>query len=249
MSSTNSTGGGASRSAYQIGRMFLRDRGASHEFAEALADRAVRQLPGPVEGRLLLDLGCGPGVYTAALERAGASVISSEFDVGELERTRSTLSRPIVADGRRLPFADGSIECVVCSNVLEHTPEPFQIIDEIARVLQPGGWAYISWTNWLSPWGGHAVAPLHYLGTKRSVRVWTRLFGPPRGRNLPGDGVWPSYIGATLRYVRSQPTLEMLESYPRYWPRLKAVLRVPGLREIVTWNCVIVVRRTTPSNQ
>lgn len=239
-----SAGKSSPLSALATARMFFRDRGASHEFAVALAERAVRQLPGDVDGRLLLDLGCGPGIYTEALERAGAIVISSEFDMGELNRARTRPKRPLVADGRDLPFADGSFECVVCSNVLEHTPNPFKIIDEIARVLQPSGWAYISWTNWLSPWGGHAVAPLHYLGATRSVRIWTRMFGPPRGRNLPGNGVWPSYIGRTLRHVTTNSSLTLLQAYPRYWPWLKVILKIPGLREVAAWNCVIVVRRT-----
>lgn len=224
-------------------RLFLRDRGASEEFAQALAVRAVRQLPDDVAGRLVLDLGCGPGVYTGVLERSGATVLSSELDLGELRRATSRLERPVVADGRRLPIADGVVDCVVCSNVLEHTPEPFEILDEIARVMRPGGWAYVSWTNWLSPWGGHAVAPLHYLGPERSIRWWTRLFGAPRGRNLPLAGVWPTYIGATLAYVRGHPDLELADVYPRYWPRLKVIMRVPGLRELASWNCVMVVRR------
>jgi SAM-dependent methyltransferase len=231
---------------WRVVRLFLRDRGASDEFAEALADRAMRQLPGDVDGRLVLDLGCGPGVYTRALDRLGATVISSEFDVDEVGRASPPVARPVVADGRRLPMSDGVIDCVVCSNVLEHTPEPFAILDEIARVLQPGGWAYVSWTNWLSPWGGHAVAPLHYLGPERSLRWWTRLFGPPRGRNRPLDGVWPTYIGSTLAHVRQHPDLDLVDAYPRYWPWLRVIMRVPGVREVASWNCVLVLRRRVP---
>jgi hypothetical protein len=47
-----------------------------------------------------------------------------------------------------------------------------------------------------------------------------------------------------LRWLRSRPDLEILELRPRYLPRWSAfVLRVPGLRELVTWNLWIVVRR------
>lgn len=233
---------------WKVARLFLKDRGASGEFAEALADRAVGQLPSNPAHQTLLDLGCGPGVYSRALTRAGACVISSEYDLGELQRSAAPIERPLVADGRRLPMPDAVFDCVVCSNVLEHTPEPFAIIDEIARVTRPGGWAYISWTNWLSPWGGHAVAPLHYLGAERSVRVWTKLFGAPRGRNLPFSGVWPTYIGSTLRYVRSHPDLELVTAYPRYWSWLKPIMRVPGLREVASWNCVIIVNRRPASH-
>ncbi len=229
--------------ALQLTRLFLRDRGASEEFARALADRALGQLPGTVRGRSVLDLGCGPGVYTDALERAGATTVSSDLQRGELSRAAHPPPRPLVADGRRLPFGAGTFDAVVCSNVLEHTPEPFAVLSEIERVLAVGGWAYVSWTNWMSPWGGHAVAPLHYVGAERSVRWWRHLFGEPKGKNLPYDGVWPTYIGKTLTWLRARPGVDVEAVFPRYWPRLRAVMRIPGLREVVAWNCVVHLRR------
>jgi SAM-dependent methyltransferase len=132
---------------------------------------------------------------------------------------------------------------VLCSNLLEHTPEPEAVIAEIERVLRPGGWAYVSWTNWLSPWGGHAIAPFHYLGPQRGLRVYRTLFGEPRGENLPYDGVWPTSIGAILRIVRERPGLALERAVPRYYPSQAWILRVPGLREVLTWNCLLLLRR------
>jgi SAM-dependent methyltransferase len=224
--------------------MFLQSRGSSDEFAAALADRAIAQLPGPVDGKLVLDLGCGPGLYSAALEAAGATVVSADIDFADVRAAGERVDRAMVADARRLPIANGCFDAVVCSNVLEHTPDPFEVVAEIERVLRPGGWTYLSWTNWLSPWGGHAVAPLHYLGPERSVRVWRKLFGQPSGKNLPYDGVWPTYIGETIRWVHDREGLELDAVYPRYWPRLSAIMRVPGVREVAAWNCVLHLTRT-----
>ena len=50
----------------------------------------------------------------------------------------------IVADGAHLPFHNESIDFIVCESVLEHVREPFKVIEEIKRVLRPGGYAYIS---------------------------------------------------------------------------------------------------------
>jgi SAM-dependent methyltransferase len=224
-------------------RLFVRDRGAGAEFASAMADRVINELPGDVEGRTLLDLGCGPGAYSAALERAGARTVSTDVERAELDRHGTRPVRPVESDGRALPFRDASFDAVVCSNVLEHTPEPFAVLAEIERVLRPGGWAYVSWTNWYSPWGGHAVAPLHYLGPERSIRVWRLLFGEPRGRNLPLDGVWPTSIGATLSWLRSRSGLRIDDVRPRYWPSMTWIMRVPGLREVAAWNCVVHLTR------
>ena len=230
-------------SALQILRLFFKDRGRSVEFGDALALRAVAQLPGSVAGLRVLDLGCGPGSYSAELERSGAQVVSVEIDLDELLRSKAQLSRPIVSDGTCLAFAENSFDAVVCSNVLEHTPNPEGVLAEIERILVPGGWAYVSWTNWYSPWGGHAVAPLHYLGPERSIRVWKRLFGEPKGRNLPLVTVFPNTIGSILRWVHARAGLQLVKAYPRYWPWARVIMHVPGLREVASWNCVLELRK------
>ncbi len=238
-------------SSLELTRSFLSDRGSSPEFYEELALRAIESLPWDVKGRRVLDLGCGPGHYAHALEKSGAEVFATDLAVGELQKAVVAPPRVFASDARQLPFGDASFDGVFCSNILEHTPEPFAVLDDIARVLSPGGWGYVSWTNWLSPWGGHAIAPLHYLGPERGMRVYQRLFGDPKGHNLPFDGVWPTHIGDTLDYLDSMPELTLDGVVPRYYPSQRWIMKVPGLREVAAWNCVLFVRRTaeTPSHQ
>src|SRR6185295_7220595 len=50
-------------------------------------------------------------------------------------------------------------------------------------------------------------------------------------------------IGPTLRYVRGRPALALTGAEPRYWPKLRALVHVPGVREVACWNCVIHVER------
>ena len=49
----------------------------------------------------------------------------------------------IVANAEQLPFADGSVDAIVCESLLEHVPNPQKIVDEMYRVLRPGGAMYI----------------------------------------------------------------------------------------------------------
>jgi SAM-dependent methyltransferase len=191
----------------------------------------------------VVDLGCGPGFYTEALRSRGASVIPVDSDPGELALAGAPPGGALIADAGDLPLEDASVDGAFCSNMLEHTPTPERVVAEIERVLRPGGWGYISWTNWYSPWGGHDISPYHYLGPRVGPRLYRRLKGRPR-KNVPGEGLFPCHIGPTLRMMRSRPGLEIERVEPRYWPRLSAVCRVPLLRELVTWNCVVRVRRT-----
>ena len=67
---------------------------------------------------------------------------------------------------------------------------------------------------------------------------------PPK--NKPGTGLFPVHVGPTLRGVRSRGDVVVLDAVPRYYPRwTRFVLAVPGLREVVTWNLLLVLRPVT----
>jgi SAM-dependent methyltransferase len=148
----------------------------------------------------------------------------------------------MVGDAMDLPLADGSVDGVFASNMLEHTPDSRRVIGEMARVLRPGGWIYLSWTNWFSPWGGHDMTPYHLLGPRLGARLYERRHGQAP-KNLLGHTLWPVHIGPTLRFVRARPDLEIVRVEPRYRPRLRLIVHVPLLREVATWNCVIWMRK------
>jgi SAM-dependent methyltransferase len=222
--------------------MALRERTDPVPFHEALAAEAVSGLNASLSGATVVDLGCGPGHYTRALRSAGAIVIPIDLDVEEFSLPGGPPGAQLVADGIHLPIATASCDGVFCSNMLEHTPGPHSVLDEIERVVRPGGWIWLSWTNWYSPWGGHEISPFHYLGPRLGVTLHRRL-GRPAIKNLPGQGLFPTHIGAMLREVRRRPQLQMLRAVPRYYPSQAWIVRVPGLREVATWNCLLELRR------
>lgn len=226
-------------------RLWRREREDPVPFYRLLAAEAADDLErryGPLAGRKIADLGCGPGFYTDALRALGAEVIPVDNDLEEMTYAGEPPEGALVADATALPLPDGELDGVLCSNLLEHTPDSNAVIDEIERVLRPGGWAYISWTNWYSPWGGHDMSPYHYLGPRLGPRLYERRHGPPR-KNPYGDGLWAVHVGPTLRHVRGRRGLRIERVEPRYWPRLAWIARVPGLRELAMWNCVIRARR------
>ena len=62
------------------------------------------------------------------------------------------------------------------------------------------------------------------------------------GENLPYSGVWPTSISAILGIVRERPALALERALPRYYPSQGWILHVPGLRELLTWNCLLLLR-------
>lgn len=232
----------AQASRVDLFKLFLAEKRDPNPFYERLAERSVAEFPFPVRGQRLLDLGAGRGHYSRAFRRAGAVVAGVDLSAEDMFDSDVDPAGFLVADGTRLPFPDRVFDGVFCSNMLEHTPTPEGIIAEIERVLRPGGWGWVSWTNWYSPWGGHEIVPLHYLGPRLGLRAWRRLKGEPR-KNVPFDALWPTYVGRMLKMVKARPGLDLLDAVPRYYPSQRWILKVPGLREVATWNCLFLVRR------
>ena len=101
----------------------------------------------------------------------------------------------------------------------------------------------MGYTNWLSPWGGHETSPWHYLGGQRAIRRYTRHYGHPP-KNRVGENAFKVSVADGLHWARSQPGTELLVARPRYYPAWAAPLvRIPGLREVATWNLLLVLRR------
>lgn len=230
----------------ELFRRFRSERDDPDAFYSLLAHRTLHRFDLPLEGRTVVDLGSGTGHYTKALSDAGARVFAVDLRESCARSVNGRGCAAVLSDATRLPLADRSVDGVFSSNLLEHTPDASAIIAEIERVLRPGGWAWISWTNWYSPWGGHLITPFHYLGPHLGLKVHNFFKGPP-ARNPPFDGLWPTHVGTVLRDVRGRPGLRLVEALPRYYPSQKWILRIPGLRELLTWNCLLIVERTQPA--
>jgi SAM-dependent methyltransferase len=188
-----------------------------------------------------LDLGCGHGIVGAELLKRGCDVAfadAADYLLPDLPKDRFhriDLDKEDVA-------GLGKFDLVICSNVYEHLAKPDRFLDSLGRLLNPGGGFYLSWTNWLSPWGGHEFSPFHYLGASRGHRVYDRIVRKPR-LHTPFVNLFPTHIGRTLRRLRGHPDLTVDRVAARYYPEFSFVTRIPLLREFLTWNCAVWLRR------
>ncbi len=195
-------------------------------------------------GASVADIGGGAGYFAEAMRAAGASVVCVDVDAGEMSARGGKLpDGAVIGSAMGLPLRDGCFDVAFSSNVLEHVPDPFAMADEMLRIIRPGGTMFLAFTNWLSPWGGHETSPWHYLGGDRAAERYQRRTGH-EPKNRYGRSLFPVSVGAALRWARAQSSAELLHFRPRYLPDwARPVVTVPGLREFVTWNLVLVLRK------
>ncbi|MFI0827910.1 class I SAM-dependent methyltransferase [Streptomyces roseolus] len=190
----------------------------------------------------------GPGRTTAGSSGTAAgsdrTTAGSGGTLADSDRTTAgSGGTVVVADGYLLPLADGAADVCFSSNVLEHVRDPGTFLSELVRVTRPGGLIYVSFTNWLSPWGGHEWAPWHYLGAERARARYERRTGRAAKHRL-GENLFAIGVGPTLRHVRGRDDVEILSARSRYWPVLPGVVtRIPVVREFATWNLLLLLRR------
>jgi SAM-dependent methyltransferase len=117
----------------------------SEELPHLLGEQARAEPPG-----VLVDLGAGEGSILYALESAGligerAYAVDLSARSLAIAATISDKVVPVVADVvDAAAIADGAADAVVSSQTIEHLPDDRALVDEIARVLRPGGWFYVS---------------------------------------------------------------------------------------------------------
>jgi SAM-dependent methyltransferase len=192
-------------------------------------------------GAKALDLGCGHGIFGEELAKLGCDVTYSDEANFLAPHLANSVFKKL--DLEREDIAKlGRFDLVICSNVLEHLSDPSRLIKMIPECLTSNGHFYLSWTNWLSPWGGHEFSPYHYLGPNRGHLVFDRMKKVKRV-HTPFVNLFPTYIGAILRELRETEEIRVVALAPRYYPELSFLLSVPFVREFFAWNCAILIQR------
>jgi SAM-dependent methyltransferase len=114
-------------------------------------------------GQSVLDVGCGSGRHAFQAFKLGADVVALDTDAEEVDAV-SQMFAAMLAEGQvptgaraeaiqgsayALPFGDATFDKIIASEILEHLPDDVVAIDELYRVLKPGGQLAISVPRWL----------------------------------------------------------------------------------------------------
>jgi SAM-dependent methyltransferase len=106
----------------------------------------------------VIDLGCGAGPVLSELRRDGVDVVGLDYSGDMLDNARSRLrsmglsdSNLFQGDCRHVPYPAASFDLVVCLGVISYLEHYESVLEEIHRLLKPGGTALISFRNVFNP--------------------------------------------------------------------------------------------------
>jgi SAM-dependent methyltransferase len=137
-------------------------------------------------GTKVIDVGCGQGRHSFEAFRRGANVIAFDQNAGDLndvdevlqamkdqgEVPASARAEAVKGDALDLPFADGTFDCVIASEILEHVPQDDKAIAELVRVLKPGGALAITVPRWLPERVCWALSDEYHANEGGHIRIY-----------------------------------------------------------------------------
>ncbi|HXW82487.1 MAG TPA: methyltransferase domain-containing protein [Acidimicrobiales bacterium] len=100
---------------------------------------------------VVLDLGCGVGSDLARLASAGLSPLGIDSSERMLNETRARHGHrwPLArADAAALPLRDATVAGCRIERLLQHVPDPWRVLDDVARVMRHGGWLAVFEPDW-----------------------------------------------------------------------------------------------------
>ncbi len=172
----------------------------------------------PVQGKRVLDVGCGGGILADAMARRGAEVLGVDLATKPLKvaqlhaleaQTPNVQYREVSAEALAAEQPSG-FDVVTCMEMLEHVPDPSSIVRACATLVKPGGWVFFSTIN---------RNPKSFLFAIVGAEYVLNLL--PRGTHEYARMIQPSELAAHCRAagldLRHTRGMEYNPITKRYW--------------------------------
>lgn len=181
-------------------------------------------------GGRILENGCGVGLYAERLVQLGGIVIGLEYELDRALEARQRVASVISADGERTPFPSASFDLILSHEVLEHMANDRLAVEEMARLLRPGGRMVVFVPNRGYPfethgvyWRGHYhfgnIPLVNYLPR----RIRDRL--APHVRTYSRGDLKRLFAGLPLRPIERRVIFGAYDNIIARFPRLGRLLR------------------------
>jgi len=115
----------------------------------------IEQLTGGLQGKQVLDVGCGGGILADAMARKGAQVLGVDLSTKALKvaqlhaleaQTHNINYREVSAEALAAE-QPATYDVVTCMEMLEHVPDPASVVRACSQLVRPGGWVFFSTLN------------------------------------------------------------------------------------------------------
>ncbi len=124
-----------------------------------------------IEGKTVLDVGCGGGILTEAMARGGATATGIDMakkslqiaQLHALEGGISNVAYRLISVEALAEAEPAGFDVVTCMEMMEHVPDPASIVRACARLAKPGGWVFFSTLNRKPKAYLHAILGAEYL--------------------------------------------------------------------------------------
>lgn len=178
----------------------------------------IEQCAGPLDGRQVVDIGCGGGILSEAMARQGAQVLGADLatrslKVAQLHAMEAGLAnvayREVAAEALAAESPD-QFDVVTCMEMIEHVPDPTSIVQACAALAKPGGWVFFSTLNRNAKAFLFAIVGAEYLLKllPRGTHEYARFVRPSELAQACRDA------GLDLRHTRG---MEYNPFTKRYW--------------------------------
>lgn len=198
----------------------------------------------PRSCRSVLDLGCAVGAVGLALKarQPGVRVVGIELDPAMAAVARERIDRVVVGDlgapDALSSLADERFDGVVAGDILEHLTDPWSVLRALAPLLRPGATIVASLPN------------IGFWDTWWNVMIRRRWPYRPRGihdathlRFFARRNVEHLFVQAGFEIVSLDRTYRLVESGSRRDRYARHLAAVPGLRELLTFQFLVIARR------
>jgi len=180
---------------------------------------------------LVLENGCGVGMYVQHLAALGGRVIGLEYDFERAAAARRISPEIVTAAGEALPFPSDSFDLALSHEVLEHVADDRQAAVEMVRVLRPGGRAVIFVPNRGYPFETHGIywQGKYHFGNIPLVNFLPRRWRDrlaPHVRIYTARDLQQLFSGLPVRMVHRTVIFGAYDNIIARWPAVGKILRL-----------------------
>lgn len=190
----------------------------------------ILSVTGDIMSGRILDNGCGVGMYVQHLQPHAGAIIGMEYDLERAREARCVSPNILCGAGENIPLPDESLDVILSHEVLEHVQNDRKAVEEMTRLLRPGGRMVIFVPNRGYPFETHGIywRGRYHFG---NIPLVNYLPDSLRNRLAPHVRVYSAHrleqlmSGLPLRIIKRQIIFGAYDNLIARWQRFGKILR------------------------